>query len=93
MRYPYVDSQRRDANSSVKNEIALLQATLLRAIKDLKCREGNRHSAIAWFLDEQHHHVCSFVPLCLALGLDPERVRRKVFTKYKVEVGNETVSD
>ena len=63
-------------------ERSLLHAVLLTAVKDL--RSGNRRgniryqSALAWFRDNTSHHCCSFVPLCEAIGLDPDRVRKRL---------------
>ncbi len=71
------------------NAPALLSATLKRGIKDCLlpvCIDNNgrdankstRESALAWLRDKSHGGVTSFVGICTALGIDPDRVRKRV---------------
>jgi hypothetical protein len=66
-------------DEELKAEFSLLHAVLLTAVKDLR---GNNKTewqrAKEWFLDDQRHHVFSFVMLCEIIGQDPGRIRKQL---------------
>ena len=60
-------------------EFSLMHAVLLTGVKDLRGKNRTEaQRAMEWFLDEQRHHVFSFVMLCEIIGQDPGRVRKEL---------------
>ena len=60
----------------MENELDLLRATFTRAVLDFKKGDKkDKEEATYWLLDDERHHICSFVTICDILGFDPDRIR------------------
>jgi hypothetical protein len=56
----------------------ILAATLLRALADVRDKNGHAREAAMWIDSDRRDYFLSFVHVCEALDLDPSAVRRTI---------------
>ena len=63
--------------AATEPERRLLRAVLEQALEDMG-KGKLRAAAVEWFLGERSDSLFDFVPVCGALGLNPQAVRKKI---------------
>lgn len=71
-----------EGRAAMEPERRLLAAVLEQALEDL-AKPKLRVAAVKWLLGGRSGSLFDFVPVCGALGLDPEAVRARVLGKRR----------